>query len=188
MELGNLRDSLPAAHSAPLPKVAGAALVSYGCRAGRWMTLPLSAVQTHDTPGELGCPTHGCVTCGTLGFAPFQSHRFCFILPCSIKDHLRNDALTPVELLGYFKRPVAGTWAAVRAADYMETTLALLKEKPRWAVRGDISVTGRDLTLLGGRQRRKMQGLVTGAWEEGTKGVMMGHDSNPSHATAVRQR
>ncbi|XP_075025158.1 eosinophil peroxidase-like isoform X2 [Calonectris borealis] len=58
-----------------------------------------------------------------------------------IKEHLQNDALTPIELLGYFKQPVAGTRAAVRAADYMETTLTLLKEKLRWAVRGDFNVT-----------------------------------------------
>ncbi|NXS55166.1 PERM Myeloperoxidase, partial [Brachypteracias leptosomus] len=58
-----------------------------------------------------------------------------------IKDHLQNDALTPAELLGYFKQPVAGTRAAIRAADYMETTLDLLKEKLRWAVRGDFNVT-----------------------------------------------
>ncbi|NXE11937.1 PERM Myeloperoxidase, partial [Lophotis ruficrista] len=58
-----------------------------------------------------------------------------------IKEQLQNDALTPVELLGYFKQPVAGTRTAVRAADYMETTLHLLKEKLRWAVRGDFNVT-----------------------------------------------
>ncbi|KGL96371.1 Myeloperoxidase, partial [Charadrius vociferus] len=58
-----------------------------------------------------------------------------------IKEHLQNRALTPTELLRYFKQPVAGTRAAVRAADYMETTLALLKEKLRWAVRGDFNVT-----------------------------------------------
>ncbi|NXG75933.1 PERM Myeloperoxidase, partial [Baryphthengus martii] len=58
-----------------------------------------------------------------------------------IKEHLQNNTLTPVELLGYFKQPVAGTRAAVRAADYMETTLTLLREKLRWAVRGDFNVT-----------------------------------------------
>ncbi|XP_040468672.1 eosinophil peroxidase-like [Falco naumanni] len=58
-----------------------------------------------------------------------------------IKEHLQNDAFTPVELLRYFKQPVAGTRAAVRAADYMETTLALLKEKLQRAVRGNFNVT-----------------------------------------------
>ncbi|KAK4812380.1 hypothetical protein QYF61_018830, partial [Mycteria americana] len=55
-----------------------------------------------------------------------------------IKEHLQNDALTLIELLGYFTQPVAGTRAAVWAADYMETTLTLLKEKLRWAVRGGL--------------------------------------------------
>uniref|UniRef100_A0A8B9BRF9 Eosinophil peroxidase n=1 Tax=Anser brachyrhynchus TaxID=132585 RepID=A0A8B9BRF9_9AVES len=58
-----------------------------------------------------------------------------------IKKNLENDVLTPIELLRYFKQPVAGTRAAVRAADYMETTLTLLKEKLRWAVKGDFNVT-----------------------------------------------
>ncbi|KFW94196.1 Myeloperoxidase, partial [Phalacrocorax carbo] len=58
-----------------------------------------------------------------------------------IKEHLQKDVLTPVELLGYFKQPVAGTRAAVRAADYMETALTLLKEKLQRAVRGDFNVT-----------------------------------------------
>lgn len=127
------------------------------------MPLLLFALQTSNMAGEVACPTLRCVTCRTLGFAPFRSCRFCFILPCSIKEHLQKDVLTPTELLGYFKQPVVGTRAAVRAADYMETTLILLKEKLRWAVRGDFNVTGRDLTLLGGRQRRKIWGLVTGA-------------------------
>ncbi|NXX16818.1 PERM Myeloperoxidase, partial [Podargus strigoides] len=58
-----------------------------------------------------------------------------------IKERLENNALTPVELLGYFKQPVAGTRAAARAADYMETTLTLLKKKLRRAVKGDFNVT-----------------------------------------------
>ncbi|XP_009073008.1 PREDICTED: eosinophil peroxidase-like [Acanthisitta chloris] len=58
-----------------------------------------------------------------------------------VKQHLQNDALTPAELLRYFKQPVEGTRVAVRAADYMQTTLSLLKEKLRWAVRGEFNVT-----------------------------------------------
>ncbi|KFZ51250.1 Myeloperoxidase, partial [Antrostomus carolinensis] len=58
-----------------------------------------------------------------------------------MKKYLQNNALAPVEFLAYFKQPVAGTRAAVRAADYMETTLTLLKEKLRWAVKGDFNVT-----------------------------------------------
>ncbi|KGL80692.1 Myeloperoxidase, partial [Tinamus guttatus] len=59
----------------------------------------------------------------------------------SIKKNLQNSSLTPIELLGYFKQPVAGTRSAVRTADYMETTLTLLKEKLRWTVKGDFNVT-----------------------------------------------
>ncbi|OXB71371.1 UNVERIFIED_CONTAM: hypothetical protein H355_011748, partial [Colinus virginianus] len=69
------------------------------------------------------------------------SCRSCFVLPCSIKKNLENDALNPIELLRYFKQPVAGTRAAIRAADYMGTTLTLLKEKLRWVVKGDFNVT-----------------------------------------------
>ncbi|NWR60192.1 PERM Myeloperoxidase, partial [Bucorvus abyssinicus] len=58
-----------------------------------------------------------------------------------IKENLQNDALTPTELLGYFKQPVAGTRSAVRAADYVETTLTLLKEKLQGAVRGEFNIT-----------------------------------------------
>ncbi|OXB56108.1 hypothetical protein ASZ78_007962, partial [Callipepla squamata] len=58
-----------------------------------------------------------------------------------IKKNLENDALNPIELLRYFKQPVAGTRAAIRAADYMGTTLTLLKEKLRRVVKGDFNVT-----------------------------------------------
>uniref|UniRef100_A0A8C9MLU2 Eosinophil peroxidase n=1 Tax=Serinus canaria TaxID=9135 RepID=A0A8C9MLU2_SERCA len=66
-----------------------------------------------------------------------------------IKKNLQNNALTPAELLSYFKQPVGGTREAVQAADYLQTTLSLLKEKLRWAVRGDFNVTGRILLMLG---------------------------------------
>ncbi|KFP29424.1 Myeloperoxidase, partial [Colius striatus] len=58
-----------------------------------------------------------------------------------IKEHLQSDAWSPTELLGYFKQPVAGTRAAARAADYLETTLSLLKQKLQWVVRGNFNVT-----------------------------------------------
>lgn len=79
--------------------------------------------------------------------------------------------MTPVELLRYFKQPVAGTRAAVRAADYMETTLTLLKEKLRWAVKGDFNVTGQGVTLLGGRQSSTLQDSV-GFMRREVKGFM----------------
>ncbi|XP_062448831.1 myeloperoxidase [Rhea pennata] len=58
-----------------------------------------------------------------------------------IKKSLQNSALTPIQLLGYFKQPVAGTRSVVRAADYMETALTLVKEKLQWTVKGDFNVT-----------------------------------------------
>uniref|UniRef100_A0A669P8L2 Eosinophil peroxidase n=1 Tax=Phasianus colchicus TaxID=9054 RepID=A0A669P8L2_PHACC len=45
-----------------------------------------------------------------------------------IKKNLENDALNPIDLLRYFKQPVAGT-RVIRAADYMGTTPTLLEEK-----------------------------------------------------------
>ncbi|KAG6927636.1 myeloperoxidase, partial [Chelydra serpentina] len=58
-----------------------------------------------------------------------------------LKEKLRNEAFTPADVLGYIKQPVAGTRAAIRAADYMETTLTLLKEKLQWIVKGKFNVT-----------------------------------------------
>ncbi|XP_074870237.1 myeloperoxidase-like [Carettochelys insculpta] len=57
------------------------------------------------------------------------------------KEKLRNEAFTPADILGYIKQPVAGTRAAVRAADYMETTLNLLKEKLLPAMKRKFNVT-----------------------------------------------
>lgn len=106
--------------------------------------------------------------CATAAFLALPHFTFWFLVPCSIKENLQNNALTPAELLRYFKQPVEGTRAAARAADYLQTTLSLLKERLRGALRGDFNVTGR-VSFAG----RKAQGLVTGAWKEG-KGVVMG--------------
>lgn len=64
---------------------------------------------------------------------------------------------------------MAGSRAAIRAADYVETTLTLLKEKLQGHVRGDFNITGRDLTLLGAGYGAWSAGLC-GAWEGGLKG------------------
>ncbi|XP_062072685.1 eosinophil peroxidase [Lepus europaeus] len=47
----------------------------------------------------------------------------------SIKQRLRSGSASPMDLLSYFKQPVAATRTAVRAADYLHVTLGLLKEK-----------------------------------------------------------
>lgn len=137
---------------------------------------------------DLGCLRLTCATCRTHGFGPFQSCSSYFILPRSIKKNLENDVLTPVELLRYFKQPVAGTRAAVRAADYMETTLTLLKEKLRWAVKGDFNVTGQGVNLLGGRQSSAIADRwgawstgLSGVYEEGGEGIYGGQVLDPSH-------
>ncbi|XP_075761167.1 myeloperoxidase isoform X2 [Pelodiscus sinensis] len=58
-----------------------------------------------------------------------------------LKEKLRNGAFSPADILGYIKQPVAGTRAVIRAADYMDTTLALLKKKLQQTVKGKFNVT-----------------------------------------------
>ncbi|XP_067393759.1 myeloperoxidase [Emydura macquarii macquarii] len=58
-----------------------------------------------------------------------------------IKEKLRRNTFTPADFLGYFKQPVAGARSAIRAADYMETTLRLLKEKLQRTVKEKFNVT-----------------------------------------------
>ncbi|XP_040856880.1 eosinophil peroxidase [Ochotona curzoniae] len=47
----------------------------------------------------------------------------------SIRQRLRSGSASPMDLLSYFKQPVAATRTAVRAADYLHVTLGLLEEK-----------------------------------------------------------
>ncbi|KAM5310174.1 eosinophil peroxidase [Glossophaga mutica] len=47
----------------------------------------------------------------------------------SIKQRLRSGSASPMDLLFYFKQPVAATRAIVQAADYMHVALGLLEEK-----------------------------------------------------------
>uniref|UniRef100_A0A8C8REP4 Eosinophil peroxidase n=1 Tax=Pelusios castaneus TaxID=367368 RepID=A0A8C8REP4_9SAUR len=58
-----------------------------------------------------------------------------------IKEKLRSNTFTPADFLGFFKQPVAGARSVIRAADYMETTLWLLKKKLRHTVKGNFNVT-----------------------------------------------
>ncbi|XP_048222490.1 myeloperoxidase [Perognathus longimembris pacificus] len=52
----------------------------------------------------------------------------------SIKQRMHSGLASPMELLSYFKQPVAATRTAVRAADYLHVALDLLKRKlqPLW--------------------------------------------------------
>ncbi|XP_052613446.1 eosinophil peroxidase [Peromyscus californicus insignis] len=47
----------------------------------------------------------------------------------SIKQRLRSGSASPMDLLAYFKQPVAATKRVVQAADYMHVALGLLEEK-----------------------------------------------------------
>ncbi|XP_072815050.1 myeloperoxidase-like [Vicugna pacos] len=59
----------------------------------------------------------------------------------SIKQRLRSGSASPMELLSYFKQPVAGTRTAVRAADYLHVALGLLERKLRSLWPGPFNVT-----------------------------------------------
>lgn len=62
--------------------------------------------------------------------------------PSSIKQQLRSGSASPMELLSYFKQPVAATRTAVRAADYLHVALNLLEGKLRPLMSGPFNVTG----------------------------------------------
>lgn len=62
--------------------------------------------------------------------------------PSSIKQRLHSGLASPMELLSYFKQPVAATRTAVRAADYLHVALSLLEGKLRPLWPGPFNVTG----------------------------------------------
>ncbi|XP_017204576.3 myeloperoxidase [Oryctolagus cuniculus] len=59
----------------------------------------------------------------------------------SIKQRLRKGSASPMDLLSYFKQPVAATRTAVRAADYLHVALGLLERKLRSLLPGPFNVT-----------------------------------------------
>uniref|UniRef100_A0A452VDV9 Myeloperoxidase n=1 Tax=Ursus maritimus TaxID=29073 RepID=A0A452VDV9_URSMA len=59
----------------------------------------------------------------------------------SIKQRLHSGLASPMELLSYFKQPVAATRTAVRAADYLHVALSLLEGKLRPLWPGPFNVT-----------------------------------------------
>ncbi|KAI4532969.1 hypothetical protein MG293_015988 [Ovis ammon polii] len=59
----------------------------------------------------------------------------------SVKQRLRSGSASPMELLSYFKQPVAATRTAVRAADYLHVALSLLERKLRALWPGRFNVT-----------------------------------------------
>nr|XP_005583875.2 eosinophil peroxidase [Macaca fascicularis] len=59
----------------------------------------------------------------------------------SIKQRLRSGSASPMDLLSYFKQPVAATRTVVQAADYMHVALGLLEEKLQPQRSGPFNVT-----------------------------------------------
>ncbi|NXD12300.1 PERE peroxidase, partial [Nothocercus nigrocapillus] len=59
----------------------------------------------------------------------------------SSKRKLEEEDATPTDFLKHLKEPVGKTRSAVRAADYLETTLKLLKRKFEMYVKGEFNVT-----------------------------------------------
>ncbi|XP_045344205.1 myeloperoxidase isoform X1 [Leopardus geoffroyi] len=59
----------------------------------------------------------------------------------SIKQRLRSGLASPMDLLSYFKQPVAATRTAVRAADYLHVALSLLEGKLRPLRPGPLNIT-----------------------------------------------
>nr|XP_020659588.1 eosinophil peroxidase-like isoform X1 [Pogona vitticeps] len=58
-----------------------------------------------------------------------------------LKEKLGRENVSPSDILVSFKQPVGKTRAAVRAADYMHVTFALLKEKLRHEASRDFNIT-----------------------------------------------
>ncbi|NXI64251.1 PERE peroxidase, partial [Anseranas semipalmata] len=59
----------------------------------------------------------------------------------SLKRKLEEKVVSPVDFLKHLKEPVGRTRSAVRAADYLETTLKLLKRKLQLSGKGRFNVT-----------------------------------------------
>ncbi|XP_038232110.1 myeloperoxidase-like [Dermochelys coriacea] len=57
------------------------------------------------------------------------------------KEAFWKKDISPSDILRHLKEPVGGTRSAIRAADYMETTLSLLKKKLLRMVKGEFNIT-----------------------------------------------
>lgn len=105
-----------------------------------------SQLQTVFTKTNL-LPGSGSFEPTALGWGPAERLPLCslgspFPPPSSIKQRLRSGSASPMELLSYFKQPVAATRTAVRAADYLHVALGLLERKLRALWPGRFNVTG----------------------------------------------
>ncbi|XP_030041454.1 eosinophil peroxidase isoform X2 [Microcaecilia unicolor] len=59
----------------------------------------------------------------------------------SLKAKMKQDTVSPSDVMSFFKQPVARSRTIIRAADYMGTTLQLLKEKMQHIYRRPFNVT-----------------------------------------------
>ncbi|XP_069470956.1 myeloperoxidase-like isoform X1 [Ambystoma mexicanum] len=59
----------------------------------------------------------------------------------NLKNKLKQEVLSPSDIMAFFKQPVAGSRTAIRAADYMETTFQVLKEKVKHSYEGSYNIT-----------------------------------------------
>ncbi|KYO48518.1 hypothetical protein Y1Q_0003945 [Alligator mississippiensis] len=64
------------------------------------------------------------------------------------KQALEEDKVNPSDFLKHLTEPVAGTRSAIRSADYMETTLSLLKKKLQQNMKRPFNITGNVRTEL----------------------------------------
>ncbi|XP_029468653.1 myeloperoxidase-like [Rhinatrema bivittatum] len=59
----------------------------------------------------------------------------------SLKAKLKQDTVSPSDMMSFFKQPVAKSRSIIRMADYMETTLQVLKEKVQHIYKRPFNVT-----------------------------------------------
>lgn len=122
--------------------------VSLGLRASSKPSLPL-ALPLSGHPGpysaykEKPSPVCGSLSGARLGLGLCGVSLASLLpSPSSIKQRLHSGLASPMELLSYFKQPVAATRTAVRAADYLHVALSLLEGKLRPLWPRPFNVTG----------------------------------------------
>lgn len=93
-------------------------------------------------PGDLLVPSHLSTPApqGRGGVYRVGSPRSSVLF--SLQQKLGDEFASPVDFLKHLKDPVGRTRSAVRAADYLETTLKLLKRKLKQSGRMRFNITG----------------------------------------------
>lgn len=108
------------------------------CHVGRELPFVPSCVQGPDHP----LARRGLCRVGLLPLSSCPS----FSLG-RIKQRIHSGSASPMDLLFYFKQPVAATRTAVQAADYMHVALGLLEEKLQLQGSSPFNVTGTALPM-----------------------------------------